>query len=75
MARDDRSIPWQLAGLGLELGLLIGGLTFLGHLADQRFGTEPWLTLAGVLLAMTGGCYTLARQVFKMNAKDKRRSP
>ena len=74
MARTFRSIPWRLAGLGLELGLMIGGLTYLGHLADRRFQTDPWLTLAGVLLAMIGGCYALARQVFAMSGEDQKRS-
>jgi F0F1-type ATP synthase assembly protein I len=37
------------SGLGLALGLsaLLGAL--LGHYLDQRWGTGPWLTLAGTL--------------------------
>jgi len=76
MARDQRSIPWQLAGLGLELGLLIGGLTYLGYLADRKFNTSPWLTLAGTLTAMVGGCYTLAKQVLDPSKRrDRNRQP
>ena len=72
MARSYHSSTWRYAGFGLELGLLIGGSTYLGHLADRHFGTEPWLMLTAVLLAMGGGCYTLARQVF---AESKRKPP
>lgn len=77
MARDQRTIPWRLVGLGMELGLTIGGLSYLGYWADRRFETSPWLALVGVLLGMTVGCYTLAAQVLaseKKKKKDKQRS-
>jgi len=54
---------WRLIGRGIELGLIIGGLTFLGHLADQWWGTEHWLALTGALLATVGGSYNLAKDV------------
>jgi F0F1-type ATP synthase assembly protein I len=75
MARDPSRIPWRLAGLGLELGMMIGGLAYLGYLADRRFDTSPWLTLTGVLTAMVGGCYALAKQVFAESNKRKRSKP
>jgi len=54
---------WRMIGQGMEVGLIIGGLTYLGHLADQRYDTGPWLTLAGALLAMIGGSYNLAKDM------------
>lgn len=53
-------------GMGLELGLIIGGLTFLGYLGDKRWGTEPWLALAGALISTIGGCYNLIKEAAKM---------
>ena len=52
---------WRLAARGLELGLLIGGMGYGGYWLDQRWGTDPYLALSGVLLAMIGGCYNLAK--------------
>ena len=52
--------------MGLELGLIIGGLTFLGYLGDKRWGTEPWLALTGALLSTLGGCYNLIKEAAKM---------
>ncbi len=54
---------WRMAGRGMELGLIIGGLTFLGHLGDQKWGTGPWLTLAGAILATVGGSYNLVKDM------------
>ncbi len=54
---------WRLVGRGMEVGLIIGVLTYLGHLGDQRFETGPWLTLTGALLGMVGGVYNLAKDM------------
>jgi len=54
---------WRMVGRGMELGAIIGGLTYLGHLGDERFGTGPWLMLTGALLATIGGCYNLAKSM------------
>lgn len=39
---------------------LIGGL-LVGRWADQRWGTEPWLTLAGLLLGIAAAFLELFR--------------
>ena len=75
MAGDKRTIPWQLAGLGMELGMMIGGMAYLGYLADRHFGSEPWLTLTGVLTAMAGGTYTLFKQVQASETTKRNRKP
>jgi hypothetical protein len=54
---------WRMIGRGIELGAIIGGATFLGHLGDERWDTGPWLTLSGALLATVGGCYNLAKDM------------
>lgn len=55
----------RLLGMGLELGLLIGGLAYLGYWLDNRYGTGPWLAFTGVMLAMVGGTYNLAKVLLK----------
>ncbi|MEM7625160.1 MAG: AtpZ/AtpI family protein [Planctomycetota bacterium] len=72
--------PWRLMGMGLELGLIIGGLTFLGYLGDKRWGTDPWLALTGALVSTLGGCYNLIKEAAKLptphaTPKNKNQTP
>ncbi len=59
---------YRVLGLGLELGLLIGGMTWLGFYLDGKFGTSPWLALSGALVATLGGSYT----IYKTMGLDKK---
>ncbi len=52
-----------MIGRGMEVGAVIGGLTYLGYLGDERYGTGPWLALTGTLMATVGGCYNLAKDM------------
>ena len=49
--------------LGIELVAAIGGFAVIGWWLDQRYGTDPWLLLAGVTLGTVGGCWNTWRQV------------
>ncbi len=40
--------------LGIQLALSVVIFFFLGKWLDGRFGTEPWLMIAGLLLGVTG---------------------
>lgn len=42
-------------GIGIELTMVIGGLAYGGHWLDQKWGTDPWLLLTGVILGTFGG--------------------
>ena len=58
----------QMGGVGLLLGMmtLLGAL--VGRHLDQRWGTTPWLTLAGTLCGMGLGFFevvTLTRRIAK----------
>ena len=63
----------RLLGMGLELGLLIGGLAYLGYYLDGRYGTAPWLAFTGVMLAMVGGTYNLAKVLLKPTKKPTKK--
>jgi ATP synthase protein I len=52
-------------GLALSAGIavassVIGG-TLLGYWLDERFGTKPWLLVAGVVIGTFGGFTWLYR--------------
>jgi F0F1-type ATP synthase assembly protein I len=67
---------WQIVNLAFELGFIIAlplvGLGLLGQWLDQKFGTEPWLTILGILFAITMTTVWMTRR-FKglMNKSDK----
>ena len=83
MAKKGRQTPygyspgaWQMIGRGMEMGLMIGGLTYVGHLGDQHFDTRPWLALTGALLAMIGGSYNLTKDMlFPKKGKARGEKP
>ncbi|MBI4656712.1 MAG: AtpZ/AtpI family protein [Elusimicrobia bacterium] len=55
--------------IGIELaGFIIIGV-FGGYAADRRFGTLPWLTLAGSFLGIGIGFYLVLRRLLK-NSDD-----
>jgi F0F1-type ATP synthase assembly protein I len=47
--------------LGLTFALGIALLAWLGHWLDGRWGTDPWLTLAGAVLGVMVGFVNLFR--------------
>lgn len=54
---DSAEKPWVrltvLAAAGSQLGVVLGASAFIGALADDHFGTTPWL----FLLFMGGGFF------------------
>ncbi len=47
--------------VGLQLAATVVGGLLLGQWLDQKWGTLPWLTLAGMVVGMVGGFYNLIR--------------
>ena len=47
--------------LGLNMALGIGLLAWGGYKLDERWGTDPWLTLAGAILGVIVGFVNLFR--------------
>ena len=43
--------------LGVTFVVAIGGGAWLGHWADQHWGTAPWLLLVGAILGIVVGFY------------------
>lgn len=51
----------QLATIGGELIVGMGGGLFLGRWADQALGTAPWLMVGGILLGFVLGMWAAYR--------------
>ncbi len=71
---------WLSALRFVGIGGFVGGSiffgVFLGRLIDRRFGTEPWITLAGLLaglLVAVAGVYHLLKSFLReMQENDKK---
>ena len=59
----------RLSTLGIELGLLVMIGLIGGQWLDKKFGTAPWLLLAGMLLGLTAGFRTIYRALKGLNAE------
>lgn len=49
--------PMVVAAAGLEIGLVIAGLTVLGWWLDGKFDCRPWLMITGLFIGLVGGTY------------------
>jgi ATP synthase protein I len=48
-----------LAGVGLQFAIAILVGLFAGRWLDQKFGTAPWLLIAGLVVGATAGFYAM----------------
>jgi ATP synthase protein I len=61
----------QYSTIGLELGLSVTVGVLVGYWMDQKFGTEPWLTLTFLMCGIFAGFSFLYRMA-KKYMKDSR---
>jgi F0F1-type ATP synthase assembly protein I len=59
----SQAAPYMGASWVLTAGLVLGGLG--GRWLDQKLGTEPWLTITGLLLGFVVGMTEVARVAFR----------
>jgi F0F1-type ATP synthase assembly protein I len=60
--RGDRGLL-ELWGVGLVIVACVVSGYLLGSWLDRKFGTSPWLVVAGVLLGTVAGILELFRTV------------
>lgn len=53
----------RYAGLGLQFALTMAVLGALGWWLDSKFGTLPWLMVAGILIGAIGGMVRIVKAV------------
>ncbi len=58
--------------IGLEFALSVFVGLFGGQWLDGKLGTEPWLTLAGLVFGSAAGFRSLWRTVAKMNREAEK---
>ena len=65
----------DFAGAGVQLAVCIVGGLYLGQWLDRRFGTTPWLLIAGVVVGASAGFYALDRKLMAAQAREEQRKP
>jgi F0F1-type ATP synthase assembly protein I len=60
-----RSIAPYLT-MGIQLAIPVVLFFFLGKWLDGKFGTSPWLMLAGLMLGAVGGMIKFIRSVMQL---------
>ena len=64
---------------GIQLALTVVILFFLGSWLDSRWGTAPWLMLAGIFVGTVGGLIKFFRTAMEVgreeDEKDKQAPP
>ncbi len=58
--KDTPSLRWY--SLGIEFGATIGLFAYLGYKADEKFNTEPWLMITGIIFAFVGMLYLTIKE-------------
>lgn len=58
--------------LGGQLAATVTVFFFAGKWADERFGTAPWLMLAGITAGAAGGMIKFYRTVVQLSEKEER---
>jgi F0F1-type ATP synthase assembly protein I len=48
---------------GLELAVSVGIMCLIGYFLDGRFGTTPWLMVAGIFLGAVAGFYLFIKTI------------
>ena len=61
--REGGTSGAAVAGLGMQFVLAILLFLFLGKWLDERFGTTPWLLIAGVFLGAGASFYSIYRRL------------
>jgi ATP synthase protein I len=70
----DQPTPWRrylrFSSIGIELAACVMIGLIGGQWLDKRFGTEPYLLLAGLLFGLTAGFRSIYRALKDLNAQS-----
>ena len=57
---------FRYAGLGFEFSIAVGLFLYLGYLADERWGSDPWGMVVGGGVGLASGIYLLVKESNQM---------
>ncbi len=75
MSQRDQEHMWKIAGrysaVGIEMAVSITLPMLVGMWADKRWGTTPWLVVAGLVIGI-GAAGRAVWRVVKLARRDQR---
>lgn len=69
MSKDENGYSKyaKYSGLGIQMGIIIGGLTWLGTFLDEKYSSKPLWTVVLSLISVVIALYLVIREVIQMN--------
>ena len=61
------------SGMGFIVAICLAGGYYGGRYLDSKFGTEPWLLIAALLLSLTGGVIEVCNMLKKVMKETERK--
>jgi len=62
--------PAEFAGSGVQFVVSILLFLYIGKWLDGKFGTEPWLLMAGVIVGAVAGFYSFYRRIMAASKRN-----
>lgn len=62
-------------GFGWNLAVSVGVLGYGGNWLDKRWGSDPWLMIAGILSGVVIGFKQLFTQIARLEGERRRKEP
>lgn len=66
---EDRRVAARWSAIGIQFGVSIAIGTIGGQWLDERFGTEPWLLVSGIVLGSVAAFWDIYRLARRTNLK------
>ncbi len=67
-------IAGPLFGLGIQLAAAVVVMFFVGRWLDGRWGTTPWMMLAGIMVGAAAGFYQFIKTVNDVNKRESEKT-
>jgi F0F1-type ATP synthase assembly protein I len=63
----------RFSTVGIQMGIIIGGFTWLGTYLDKKYQNDtPWWTIGLSLFGVVAGLYLMIKEVINMNKDDEK---
>ena len=63
-----------LLGAGVQMAAAVVLMFFFGRWLDTKFGTDPWLMMAGSLIGAGGGLFSFIRTALKAGKSESEKN-